>query len=432
MNIFVIGQLTLHWGRMEFGNIGNYYIVEPFFLELHRVFPDAEIYTTFQMSDEFLKRVDVRSVPMEEYYGWNENDLPVAYKELAIASVYSSTGELIEKTPYIQHVLEADLVIDFSGDIWGQNADFVGPNRFLVGLLKDRTAQLLGKPTAMLAGSPGPFNRDATLEFAKEVFKNFDIVTNREDVSLGVLKDFGFDVSKVRSLACPAFIFAPANQDSVMKYVAGTPLQEKKKPTVCFMLCGWNMLHGPFSREDWKDEEFDIFVRVVHDFIKRYDVNMCFMSHSNGFNLPPQFKMIHGRDYPMVKQMYEILLKTDVKDSVYLFSGIYTAKETKAIVANFDMVISGRVHGAIAALSQSVPTVIIDYGHEPKAHKLCGFARVAGMEEYIADPASYDDLYCKVVKCWENRVAVKSFLKDRNMDIAKMVSENFNLLKTIL
>lgn len=30
MKVFVIGQCTLHWGRMEFGNIGNYYIVEPF------------------------------------------------------------------------------------------------------------------------------------------------------------------------------------------------------------------------------------------------------------------------------------------------------------------------------------------------------------------------------------------------------------------
>jgi len=30
-NILLIGTIgTLHWGRMEFGNIGNYYIIEPF------------------------------------------------------------------------------------------------------------------------------------------------------------------------------------------------------------------------------------------------------------------------------------------------------------------------------------------------------------------------------------------------------------------
>ena len=49
MKILVIGQGTLHWGRLEFGNIGNYYIIEPFFRELHRVFPNATIKTTFQM-----------------------------------------------------------------------------------------------------------------------------------------------------------------------------------------------------------------------------------------------------------------------------------------------------------------------------------------------------------------------------------------------
>ena len=49
MRILLIGQCTLHWGRMEFGNLGNYYIMEPFVRNLHRVFPDAEICTTFQM-----------------------------------------------------------------------------------------------------------------------------------------------------------------------------------------------------------------------------------------------------------------------------------------------------------------------------------------------------------------------------------------------
>ena len=58
-NIFVIGQCTLHWGRMEFGNIGNYYIIEPFFRELHRVFPQANIKTTFQMSDGFCEILNV-------------------------------------------------------------------------------------------------------------------------------------------------------------------------------------------------------------------------------------------------------------------------------------------------------------------------------------------------------------------------------------
>ena len=43
-------------------------------------------------------------------------------------------------------VLKSDLILDFSGEMWSSiHADLVGKDRFLVGVLKDRTAQLLGK-----------------------------------------------------------------------------------------------------------------------------------------------------------------------------------------------------------------------------------------------------------------------------------------------
>lgn len=127
--------------------------------------------------------------------------------------------------------------------------------------MKERCAQLLGKPTAMLAGSPGPFNRDSTLDFAHLVFNNFALVTNREEISKSVLSDFGFDVSNVYSLACPAFEFEPATLAQIQQYIEGTPLANKQKPVIGFVLCGWNLLKGPFSRENWEDQEFDGYIK---------------------------------------------------------------------------------------------------------------------------------------------------------------------------
>lgn len=117
MKILVTGQCTLHWGRLENGNIGNYYITETTFRELHRVFSDAEIITTFQMTEEFCSRENVSVVPMELYYNWDENDLPNAIKELGIAELYSKTGKCFCTTPYIELILSSDLVIDFSGEM---------------------------------------------------------------------------------------------------------------------------------------------------------------------------------------------------------------------------------------------------------------------------------------------------------------------------
>ena len=431
MNIFVIGQCTLHWGRMEFGNIGNYYIAEPFFRELHRAFPMATIKTTFQMSEKFCEREGVLCVPMDLYYGWNSEDLNIAYKEYSIASIYSRTNKLLETTQFISEVLTSDLVIDFSGDIWGKNADLVGPNRFLVGLLKNAVVQLLGKPIVMLAGSPGPFNRDETLEFAHEVFSNFTFVTNREKVSRRVLEDYGFDTSKVYDYVCPAFMFEPLTQKEIVKFIEDTPLYNKVRPVVGFILCGWNMLQGPFSRENWKNEEYALYVDLLVDFIKKYKVNLCLMSHSNGFDLPPKFKLKQGRDFPIVKQLYDILKQTEVADFVFLLDGLYSPAETKAIISNFDMLISGRVHAAVAGLSQNIPTTIIDYGHEPKAHKLMGFVEVAGVRDYLANPRDLQDMREKVDKCWNNRNEIRSFLEERNIVIRDKIREQFDLLKTI-
>lgn len=430
-NIFVIGQCTLHWGRMEFGNIGNYYIIEPFFRELHRVFPEARIKTTFQMSEDFCNREQINCVPMEYYYSWDHDYILEAEKELSIAEQYLSNQDLSTRTPFIDEVLQSDLVIDFSGDIWGKNADLVGPNRFYIGLIKDRVVQLLGKPIVMLVGSPGPFNDDAILPFAKQVFENFSLVTNREPISRDILKYYGFNTSKVVDLACPAFMFEPASQSDVYPFIKGTPLESKNKPVVGFVLCGWNMIEGPFNREDWRDDEFDQYVELITHIVNNYEVDVCLMSHSNGFILPPNFTPIKGRDYPIVEQLYRILQKTSIANSVYLMDGLYDPKITKGIIANFDMLISGRVHAAVAGLSQNIPTVIIDYGHEPKAHKLQGFARVASVEKYVANPSDKNDLIRVVDNCWGNRNFLSSKLAERNLYIKDLIRKNFDLLKEI-
>jgi colanic acid/amylovoran biosynthesis protein len=187
MRILVTGQCTLHLGRLENGNIGNYYITETTFRELHRVFPDAEIVTTFQMTEGFQKREKVEVVPMSLFYNWDDQDLSIALKELGIAELYSKTGKIVETTPYIEEILKSDLVIDFSGELWGDHAEPVGKDRFMVGLLKLRTAQLLEKKTALLASSEGPFSDIYVKEFAKEVMQNYDIVSNREAESKQLL-----------------------------------------------------------------------------------------------------------------------------------------------------------------------------------------------------------------------------------------------------
>ncbi|MCK4662717.1 MAG: polysaccharide pyruvyl transferase family protein [Bacteroidales bacterium] len=433
MRILIIGQTSLHWGRMEFGNIGNYYIIEPFVRELHRVFPSAIIKTTLQMSDDFCNREKIVRLPMELYYSWEDKDyFEKSIYELGIAEIYNKTNELPFSTPYIEAVLKSDLVIDFSGDIWGDNADFLGKHRFIIGLIKDRVAQLLGKKTAMLSGSPGPFKDEKTREFAKIVYKNFDIVTNRENISSELMNELGFDLKKTYSLACPAFLFEPKNEVDIAKVFTEYSFLGKKQ-TVGFILCGWNLLKGPFDRWPLDDEELMLYVNQIEQLINTKGVDVFLLSHSNGFELPPNYKLIHGRDFPFAKQLYEIITKRKKVDlsKIHLQKNVLNTWETKAVIKKFDMLISGRIHGAVAGMSQFVPTVIIDYGHEPKAHKLRGFAKVVGMEYLVADPSKDFDLQEKINYCFENLELIRKELKERIPKVKTLAMKNFDLLKSI-
>lgn len=432
MKIFIFGQSTVHWGRIEFGNIGNYYIVEPAIRMLHLTFPNAQIKTTLQLSDRFCRDENLEVVPMEWYYGFNEQDLPKAQKEYQLALDYHNGKPLTETTPFMDAVMEADLVIDFSGDIWGDNADFLGKNRFLVGLYKDRIAQLLGKKTVMMAGSPGPFSPGKNLDFAKEVFENFDLVTNRERYSREVLEENGFNLTNLKDLSCPSFLFEPKNDLNISEI---HPLLIREKPdlVVGVILCGWNFPTQAFDSSKRTDSEYDFLVNPLIEFLEENSVvSLCLMSHSNGFNPGEKpFRLLHGRDYENIKQLEKILINKGYGNRVFALNDVYDPWTTKAIIGNFDMLISGRIHGAVAGLSQNIPTVIIDYGNGPDAHKLKGFAKEAAMLNYVADPNTSGEIYCKIKDCILNLESIKKKLERQIPYVEEKSKQNFTLLKAL-
>lgn len=430
MRIFVMGQTSVHWGRKEFGNIGNYYVTESFFRLVHETFPNSEIYTTIQLTEEFCARENVTCVPLELYYNWSDTDLSTALKEYAIAELFCKTGILVDSTPYIQEVLKSDLIIDHSGDMWGENADLAGKNRFLIGLLKDRTAQLLGKTTVLLGGSPGPF--DAKFDsLTRETLKEFDLVTTRDGLSKVLLENAGFETDNVEEFACPSYFFKGDPFEELEQKLEGTPLFNKTQPVVGINICGWNMEDAPFSKWPRDDREYEKFVDLIEYITHDLQLNVCLLSHSNGFLKDPEFKLIHGRDFPIVEQLYNLVQKKGKNPRLFLLDGVYSPGETKSIISKFDLFISGRLHGAVAALSQMVPTIIVDYGHEPKAHKLKGFARQIGLENCVVDPADINGMTEKVREYWNNREVLRAHLEKEIPLIKEKARQGFYRMREL-
>ena len=90
------------------------------------------------------------------------------------------------------------------------------------------------------------------------------------------------------------------------------------------------------------------------------------------------------------------------------------------------------MHGAVAGISQSIPTMIIDYGHEPKAHKLGGFAEVSGIENFIANPNNEIELIDTSFRCYNNRKQIRNMLQERMVDIKNAAKKQFDLLGDLI
>lgn len=437
MNILVTGLATLHWGRLEYGNIGNYYIIVPLFRELHKTFPTATITTTLQLTDEFAQREKINVLPAEFYYGWQEGsrDTKVALEEFESAKEYHKSGILPVSTPYIDELFKSNLIIDFSGDMWGDNSKTMGENRFFVELLKIRVAQLLHKKTVLFASSPGPVTEPGMVEFAKEVYANYDAVINRESLSIKIMREGGFDVTKTVNCACPAWLF---NKECYPEYVDGDAILEKEnlrnnKKNIGIILATYSLPGNTFDAWEREDNDFDDFIKLIEYILRVKKGQIVLISHSLGFDLPPNFRRKQWRDYKMITRLYEILQSRGNIDmsAITKIDTLYHPWEMHTLIGNLDMLISGRVHGAVAGLEQGVPTLGVDYKNGPLAHKMFGFFDVIGMGEYVV-PRDEHDFIKYFDRVYEELDTIKRKLSTNLLSTARKAKEGFTKLKQLL
>lgn len=439
--IFVTGLCSLHWGRLQYGNIGNYYIIEPLFRQLHRVFPQAEIVTTFQMTEDFVQRENITVLPLQLYYAWEDGDLENARREYETVLRDRLIIPQESMTPYMCSVLESDVIINVSGDMWGDNAEHVGRRRFWVDLYKMRTAQLLGKSTVLFAGTPGPFSDNAAREFAKETYANFSLVINREPTSTQNMQEWGFCSTHVKDFACPAFLYEPqlAPEDTERLTMLLRNLKsEQNIPLVGFTIGGFNMPVGPYDMWPREDSQYDVFATAIEELVNTLGTKVVLISHTNGFELPPHFKLINGRDYPILKQLEQVVRRRGkLKDPKRLVclgeNGPYLPDMTKSIIGQFDLMVTGRVHASVAAISQYVPTVFITYEKSfIPSTKMYGFSSLAGVGEFVCEPGDQAAMLQKIHMCFDERASVKQRLQKRIPEVKMLAEQAFDEIAAVV
>jgi len=436
MKILILGLTSSRLGGMEYHNLGNYAIMEPLIIQLKNQFPLAKISTSIQMSDEFCEKFGITSLRDKRFWTYGlitgittAKDLALAFTWVAGQKIFNADIQLlIRRSKLLREIYDSDIVIDFSGDIYGDNA---GNRNFLEDNAEMIMSKMMGKPVVLFIGSPGPFTSSWRRILAKSVLNRIDMITNREPISTEVLKDLGITNIPIYDTACPAFLFEKRNDTEMENILRGEGLLPKTKPLVGLIICGWNMAEPPFSKLPRKEYELRPFVELIHYILDNHDMNILLMSHQN--RTDEEGNLIRGNDHAIIDQIFTMLKEEDIDTNrIFMLQGLFDASTSKSIIGTCDVVISGRIHGAVAGISQCIPTIIIDYGHEPKAHKLQGFAQITGMGEYICNPASSEDMIKKFEKCYGNISNIRKNLERRMPGVKARAKENFTLINNLL
>lgn len=431
--ILVTGLASLQWGRLEYGNNGNYYLIAPIFSELHRVFPAYEIVTTFQMSDDFVRAHHVTVLPLEQYFSWRENDgdLKEAMLETAAAETFARDGELPVTTPFLETLERTALLVSFNGDMWGDNRDSTNANRFFVELLKLQTAQRMGIPTVLFASSPGPIDDPVMRKFCKQVYESLSVVINREAISKTLFESYGYDVSNTVTRACPAFLFGKEyypEQVEPHRVLLAENIPTDRKLTG-FIVTTNSLPGGSFSDWERPDSDFDALACLVEHAVNACGETVVLFSHSDGFVLKPEFRRVPWRDYKMGAQLYAYLQNRGIADMsrVFRIQGIYQPWEIHSFIGELDLLISGKLHGAVAGMEQFVPTLPIDFQNGPIAHKMQGMFSMIGMADYIV-PRGERDFIPYYEKLRGDSGKVRARLKENIPAVQERARDAFEML----
>ena len=92
----------------------------------------------------------------------------------------------------------------------------------------------------------------------------------------------------------------------------------------------------------------------------------------------------------------------------------------KSVIALCDMVISCRMHAAIAATSSAVPTVALSFGH--KFHSVLG--KMLGQDRCIVKiDADYQTVLSNLEQImtytWDNRLSIREELNQKRITVKK-------------
>jgi colanic acid/amylovoran biosynthesis protein len=307
-------------------------------------------------------------------------------------------------------VREASLVIAGGGDVF--SSDYGTLDEHLAPL---RVALEHDVPVAFLAQSIGPFRNDGEAERWLEVGRRASLLTVREPLTQAYLSEgLGLGDGHVQRTADPAFLLEPQTAGAL----AGFYGLEGPLVAVCP-----SQGIGRYAGLD-ADGHRDRWAGAIRWLLDELGVRVALVPHVRDAS-------VAGDD---LVSATEIARRLDFDARLTLVGGEHSAAELKALLTRAQLIVTERMHAAIAGLSGAVATVPI--GYSVKARGIVADALpdrspdelVLGVER-LADPGVFE---AHVGRVWEERERVATELRAQRPRLRAAAARNFELLAPLV
>ena len=458
VKILIINPTFEHTYECE-GNQGTRAIMSCTVKSLQEVIPQAEISTLIQFSDEFADDHKIRVVrnkifSFRPFSFWQSL---LASLNVVLASLWNilhslkMNGEFLLHSRKLREFQNTDVIIHLGTNLYGE--DF-GIRGFVEHSKEILLAILLKKPMVIYAESIGPFNSPLSKFVVKLLLNKVNLITLREEVSRECLTELGVKNSSIYVAADPAFLLKPASEEKIteilndegieistrpvigMTLSSATNLKQKtKKSKIVALINLIYMLGRYFLPETVIKGILSVFKRF--GYIERFQTK--YITQITDSNIIDHIIESLDADVVIIPHIrregifedsniaQETRHLTKNQDRITVIQNIYTSEELKGIIGKCDMFISSRMHAAIAAMSQCIPTILI-----PVSQRHQGIMRMMGQEKYVCNRFTIGEVIPKVENAWSNRDKIRCEMKSRIEEIKEASLRNAELVWTLL
>lgn len=308
--------------------------------------------------------------------------------------------------PIIQEYLSSDLILDLSGDSFGDSKGGIS-------IYTDSNilfALSLKKPVAIYSQSIGPFKIMPFL--SKYCLNHSDLLIVREDITRNFLIKLGIKVPIYLTADC-AFLLNSSSCERIRDIFLKEGICDIIKPLV------------GISANSMFDDKNGRYAQTIAKFIdyivEQYKVHVLFIPHVIS-------RRIGGKrdDRTIGMKIYELAKN---KENIKIINGDYSPEDLKGIIATCDIFLGGRMHANIASISRCVPTISTAW-----SHKYYGIMQTMGLEKYVCNykTMTFEELKFKFDDLWYNRELIRNDLSVLVEEQKRLALYSADLVKDLI